>query len=82
MANVDDMWEAARQLGEAIAQQRAAERQAKKDARNARRRAAYARRPKVVEPVSTAEEDWEPFCRCHVVAPCSFCESGGGVDDD
>lgn len=75
------MFEAARQLGELVAKHRAAERQAAREARNAKRRAAHARRPKLPKPeplpVSTAEEDWEPFCRCHVVAPCSFCESGG-----
>ena len=55
-------------------------RQTVKDTRNARRRARYAARgprPITALPVlvSTAEEDWEPFCTCHRSAPCHYCET-------
>lgn len=81
MTPADGMFEAARQLGEIVSAHRAAVRQATRDARNARRRARYAAAPPKPRPVVTpiADEDYEPFCRCYVVAPCSFCESGGGA---
>lgn len=71
-------FDGAAELGRLIAAKRAADRQATKDARNARRRARYAvtkphRTSKAAETVSTAEEDWEPFCTCHRSAPCHYC---------
>lgn len=74
----DRMFDGAAELGRLIAAKRAADRQAVKDARNARRRARYATRgPRPTtapaRPVSTAEEDREPFCTCHRSAPCHYC---------
>jgi hypothetical protein len=85
MNNANDIWAAARQLGEAIAAERAARREALRVARNARRRARRAARPKPPPkpktPVVTAHDDYdyEDECRCHVVRmpPCSWCENGG-----
>ncbi len=78
MTDADRMWAAAAELGQMIAEKRAADRKATKDARNTRRRTRYAatkhlRAAKTAEPVSTAEEDWEPFCTCHRSAPCHYC---------
>lgn len=80
MTSAERMFDGAAELGRLIAAKRAADRQAVKDARNARRRARYAARgprPTTALPVlvSTAEEDWEPFCTCHLSAPCHYCET-------
>jgi hypothetical protein len=54
--------------------------QARRDRRNARRRARYvpaAKRP-APAPAPAAdldEPEWEPTCRCYIVAPCTFCET-------
>jgi len=77
-AGVDAMFDAFRQLGETISAQRAEQRQKARDARNARRRARYRanppapRRPVVVD---DNQDDWEPGCRCAVMAmpPCAWC---------
>lgn len=75
----DDMWEAARRIGEIIVAQRAAARQAQQDARNARRRARYAAAPKRPTPTPPADpygDGHEPLgCLCHVAAPCGHCEN-------
>jgi hypothetical protein len=79
------MFEGAVELGRIIAAQRAADRQATRDARNARRRRRYAAtkhmRPAkaaTVPPAPNGDSDYEPECRCHIVPmpPCSYCESG------
>jgi hypothetical protein len=79
------MFEGAAELGRIIAAQRAADRQATKDARNARRRRRYAAtkhlRPAAAAAASALDDedaDYEPECRCHIVPmpPCSYCESG------
>ncbi|MDG4792099.1 hypothetical protein O7626_40505 [Micromonospora sp. WMMD1102] len=85
MTSADDLWAAARQLGEQIAAKRAADRQATKDARNARRRQRYAATPKAARRTTATavqvDDDYEvePGCRCHLVPmpPCGWCENGG-----
>jgi hypothetical protein len=78
----DQAWAAAAELGRIIAEQRAAKRQATKDARNARRRARYRANPRPAKArvpvvVDDGEDAFEAACRCYIVAPCVFCESGG-----
>lgn len=79
------MFDGAAEFGRIISAQRAADRQATKDARNARRRRRYAatkhlRPAKATTSPATFDDeaDPEPECRCHVVPmpPCSYCESG------
>jgi hypothetical protein len=90
MTEADDFFAAARRLGEQISAQRVVQRQAVKDARNARRRQRYAAAPKPVRPAKSVvvlDDDYEvdPGCRCQVVPtpPCSWCESGSpGREDD
>ena len=80
--NADRVFDGIAALGRQIAEQRAADRQTTRDARNKRRRARYAAtkhlrpaRP-AAAPVVEADEDYEAECRCHIAPPpCSFCES-------
>lgn len=82
--NIDAFFDAARQLGLQMQAESQARRQAVKDERNRRRRARYARtagQPKgtserVVLDEDYEDEDYEPFCRCHLAAPCVYCTGG------
>jgi len=75
----DAFFAAARQMAEQVAAQRAAHRQQTRLARNARRRARYATRPKPVRQQATvvvADEEPEPeACYCHAtpMPPCGWC---------
>jgi hypothetical protein len=80
----DDIWAAAKQLGEIIAARRAEEREAQRVARNARRRARYRANPPAPKTPTTVVVDddlnWEPSCRCHLAAPCAWCTNQPGDD--
>lgn len=82
------MFEGAAELGRMIAAHRAAERQATKDARNARRRQRYAATKHLPKPVKTAvtpgsewgdEDDWEATCTCYRSAPCHHCTTSADL---
>lgn len=84
--DVDAVFEGARQFGERVAAERAARRKLARDARNARRRRAYAARPKPTRgpaaSLVTYDEDPDEGCRCNAVVnpPCPWCEGGGESD--
>lgn len=85
MTNMDAFWAGAKQLGEQMMAEAAAKREAARDARNARRRARYARMPKPArKPKATVvvdvESELDEGCRCNVtpMPPCGWCENGGG----
>ena len=90
MPDADGFFDAAAELGRIIAATRAAERQEKKDARKARRRAHYAvtkhlPKPARVEPVLPGDEygdpdEWLAACTCYRSAPCDFCETRTDLD--
>lgn len=79
--NGEQTFDAAAGIGKLIADNYAAERQAKKDRRNAAARRRYRARPRPARQRASgpgAEPDLvEVGCRCFVMAPCTFCESGG-----
>ncbi|MEU3452276.1 hypothetical protein ABZ671_01335 [Micromonospora sp. NPDC006766] len=84
----DDIWAAAKRLGQLITDRADAVRQERCDARNARRRARYRANPPKRKPKATVivddDLDVEPGCRCHVVQrpPCAWCEDGGDVETE
>jgi hypothetical protein len=79
-------FDAAAELGRRISEHHQVERQAAKDARNARRRQRYAATKHLPKPVKATvtpgsewgdESDWEAVCTCYRSAPCHHCTTAG-----
>jgi len=81
--NADDFFDAVAELGRAEVKRRRVARIAAREARNARRRELYARRPKrprmktAVEPEPDYEPPTECYCNATSRPPCGWCENGG-----
>ena len=91
MNDIDQIFAAISAGFEVLAAQRAEQRQARREAANARRRRIYAAhkaagtlppRRQTIEP--EPEFDAPTGCYCHtaVMPPCIWCENDGGTDDE